>query len=173
MRALNGPPFMAGRQEEKGAANICLPSPKSKGHQRMMRIQVFLQRRFVFIYPRSHEYEYSAGAARCLAPSPTTRGTFKHFQVRFLRREPFVPRFLPRSAHRRPVAAAPSGLRGAAIGPWRPALVPARCPPLPPEPSPRPRPAAVGFAPPPGARAPVVLSTRERLCRKTCSKWVI
>lgn len=128
MRALNGPPFMAGRQEEKGAANICLPSPKSKGHQRMMRIQVFLQRRFVFIYPRSHEYEYSAGAARCLAPSPTTRGTFKHFQVRFLRREPFVPRFLPRSAHRGPVAAAPSGLRGAAIGPWRPALVPARCP---------------------------------------------
>ena len=43
--------FMVTRQEEKRDANICLQSPKPKGQQRRMRIQVLLQWGFVFIYP--------------------------------------------------------------------------------------------------------------------------
>lgn len=42
--------FMVTRQEEKRDANICLRSPKPKGQQRLMRIQVLLQWGFVFIY---------------------------------------------------------------------------------------------------------------------------
>lgn len=42
---------MVTRQEEKRDANICLQSPKPKGQQRRMRIQVLLLWGFVFIYP--------------------------------------------------------------------------------------------------------------------------
>lgn len=42
---------MVTRQEEKRDANICLQSPKPKGQQRRMGIQVLLQWGFVFIYP--------------------------------------------------------------------------------------------------------------------------
>lgn len=65
---------MVTRQEEKRDANICLRSPKPKGQQRRMGIQVLLQWGFVFIYPVLMNMNLHLDPEVAVPPLDATRG---------------------------------------------------------------------------------------------------